>query len=67
MKIFVQVAVKCNLRSPSVMPICADCGVNFPLLEDGTTCKKCKMLEGKSLIEKEHIKVNITVFDTIAT
>jgi hypothetical protein len=40
-----------------MMPICVDCGVNFPLLKEDEACKKCRMLEGKGLVEKMGIKV----------
>lgn len=39
------------------MPICVDCGVNFPLLKEDKVCKKCQMLEGKGSVAKIAIKV----------
>ena len=40
------------------MPICQECGVNFPLLKEADACHKCRMLDGKSSVEKIVIKVS---------
>ena len=40
------------------MPICQDCGANFPLLKETHVCNKCRMLEGKSSVEKIVIKAS---------
>jgi hypothetical protein len=40
------------------MTICQDCGINFPLLSDGSNCNKCRMLEGQSGVERVAIKAN---------
>jgi hypothetical protein len=39
------------------MPICQDCGANFPLLKTDV-CNKCRMLEGQSPVEKAVIKAS---------
>ena len=40
------------------MPICQDCGANFPLLKEADVCNKCRMLEGQSPVEKIVIKAS---------
>ena len=40
------------------MPICQDCGANFPLLKEADVCHKCCMLEGQSPVEKIVIKAS---------
>ena len=40
------------------MPICQDCGSNFPLLKTDV-CNKCRMLEGQSPVEKTVIKASL--------
>ena len=42
----------------SPMMICQDCGIDFPLLADGSTCQKCRLLDGQSVVEKVVIKVS---------
>jgi hypothetical protein len=54
-----------NIPTPeldSQMPICQECGVNFPLLTESDVCRKCRMLEGKSSVEKTVIKASCLVY-----
>jgi len=44
-----------TLESP--MTICLDCSINFPLLTEGNTCKKCCLLDSQSNVEKSVINV----------
>jgi hypothetical protein len=45
-------------RTAVQMTICQDCGIDFVLLADGTTCQKCRLLDGQSAVEKVVIKVS---------
>ena len=47
-----------SIQSTTWMPICRDCGANFPLLKEADVCNKCRMLEGKSTVEKIVIKAS---------
>jgi len=47
------------LTFEGAMTICLDCSLSFPLMTEGSTCKKCSMLDGQSKVEKAVINVSV--------